>query len=79
MTFKQYSDLRDYIISEYNYLAYKKSKAETYGLKWTAEDEANYQKWYASYKRINRWSIDIIKKEITKHNYEVFKQWAQGE
>lgn len=80
MTFKQYSDLRDYIISEYNYFAYyKKPKAEAYGLDWTAEDEANYQKWCANYKRITDQSIDIIKQEVAKHDYENFKKWIMRE
>lgn len=79
MTFKQYSDLRDYIIGEHNYIAYRKSKAEACGLTWTAEDEANYQKWCANRKRIIDWSIDIIKKEVAKHDYEIFKEWVMGE
>ena len=79
MTFEQYSNLRDYIIREYDYIGYRKANASVYGLEWTAEDEAEYQKWCASRKRITDWAINIIKQEVAKHDYENFKEWVMEE
>ena len=78
MTLREYNDIRYDIIGEYEYAIYRKSQAEVRGLKWTAEDEANYQKWCASRKRISDWQNGVMEREVQKHNFADFRQWAIG-
>ena len=78
MTLKEYNDIRDHIIGEYEYSLYRKSNAEVRGLEWTAADEADYQKWCASRKRISDWQVGVMEREVLKHNYANFRQWAIG-
>ena len=35
MTLKEYNDIRNHIIGEYEYALYRKSQAEVRGLEWT--------------------------------------------
>jgi len=79
MTLEEYNDIRNHIIGEYEYSLYRKSQAEVYGLKWTAEDEAEYQKWCASRERISDWQIEVMEREVLKHDYANFRQWAIGD
>lgn len=76
MTLKEYNDIYDHIINEYEYAIYRKAQAETRGLEWTAKDEANYQKWCASHKRISDWQNEVMEREVLKHSYANFRQWA---
>ena len=79
MTLKEYNDIYNYIVDQYEYALYHKTQAEVRGLKWTAADEADYQKWCASFKRISDWQTRVLEREVLKHEYASFRQLAIGE
>ena len=79
MTLKEYNDIRNHIIGEYEYAIYRKSQAEVRGLEWTAADEADYQKWCASRKRISDWQVGVIEREVQKHNFADFRKRMMGD
>ena len=79
MTLQEYNDIRNHIIGEYEYAIYRKSQAKVRGLEWTDEDEADYQKWCASRKRISDWQIGVMEQALRPFNKKIFEEFAMKE
>ena len=79
MTLREYCEIKDYIVREYDAILYRRSETKVRGLKWTDEDEADYQAWHDRYWRISTWQSSLIEREVAKHNRADFRKRMMGD